>query len=377
MIIRKKGDIMRVTRNLFLVPATIVGFFLMVGSVIAQQPKFKVGDHVEFSQNSACLGDRFALEATGTIVEVRTTRSTMDYVIQYDPDGGGSGTTIVPFHRQDCGMKASAPPKTDNNANGADTAPAERNDQPEANNQPPGTRGKNGEAPAQGGANFKIGDRVEFSDNNACLGAQYAIPTKGTITQVNPGMTSRNYVILVDPLPGKAPRQETIPMAREACGMRALGGPAPAIKTDKLRVDANGTVLADRDLLDCEHLQHGGRNGQPLPTELAKKLIRCLYEKPSLVGQDGATKMDIIEFAPGAPRKWILYQDMGQGTFNTIVYPVHVKFNVETFYRTRNLETTGQEKTFTCFADKDNLWQCGPATGPNKEGKTQEIMVVK
>ena len=34
---------------------------------------------------------------------------------------------------------------------------------------------------------YKVGDRVEFSENGACLGAQYAIPSKGTIIEVNAG----------------------------------------------------------------------------------------------------------------------------------------------------------------------------------------------
>lgn len=72
-------------------------------------------------------------------------------------------------------------------------------------------------------------------------------------------------MLLADPLPGQAPRRMTIPMAREECGMRALGGLAPKIQVDKLRVDENNTVLADRELLDCEHLKHDGRNGSPPP----------------------------------------------------------------------------------------------------------------
>jgi hypothetical protein len=224
---------------------------------------------------------------------------------------------------------------------------------------------------------YKEGDRVEFSANNACLGSQYAIPTKGTIEEVNPSPTARYYLILADPLPGQAPRRMTIPMARQECGMRALAGAAPQIQTDKLRVDEHGTVLADRALLDCAHLKHDGKNGSPLPPELAKQLIRCLWEKPSPVGQDGATTMDITEFKIFAPRRWILYEDRGQGAANTLVYPVRVKWNMKTFYRTRNVLTTDREATFTCFADITNLWQCGTAAGPRQDGKTQEIMVKK
>lgn len=79
--------------------ATLLALFTASADAQAQTPKFKVGDRVEFSRNSACLGDRFALQATGTIVQVNTTRSTMNYVIQIDPEPGRSPeTTIVPIY---------------------------------------------------------------------------------------------------------------------------------------------------------------------------------------------------------------------------------------------------------------------------------------
>jgi hypothetical protein len=221
---------------------------------------------------------------------------------------------------------------------------------------------------------YKEGDRVEFSENAACLGTQYAIPSKGTIIQVNAG-TAKNYVVQVDPLPGKAPRIVTRPIYSQECGFRPVGGAAPKILTDRLRVDGSSTVLADRTLLDCDNLKHAGRNGTPPPVDLAKNLIRCLYEKPSPVGQDGATTMDIADFSLGAPHRWRIYVDRGQGATDTLVYPVHVKWNMKTFYRSRNVQVTDKEMTFTCFADTLNLWQCGSAAGPNKEGKTQEIVV--
>jgi len=235
-------------------------------------------------------------------------------------------------------------------------------------------------AQAQEEPKYKEGDRVEFSENNACLGTEYAIPRKGTIIKVVKGnyvfgAWTGAYTIQEDPLPGKAPRTVSRPISSEKCGFRPLAGAAPKILTEKLRVDENNTVLADRELLDCENLKHSGRNGSPLPVELAKKLIRCLYEKPSPVGQDGATTMDITAFTVGAPHRWRTYIDIGQGTPNTLVYPVHVKWNMKTFYRSRNVQVTDKEATFTCFADATNLWQCGLASGPSKEGKTQEIVV--
>lgn len=221
---------------------------------------------------------------------------------------------------------------------------------------------------------FKQGDRVEFSENSACLGAPYAIPSKGTVLQVN-APDGMNYVVQVDPLPGKAPRTVTRPIYSQACGFRALGTAGPVIRSDQLRIDANDTVLADRALLDCADLKHDGRNGSPPPVTLVKTLIRCLYEKPSPDGQDGATTMDITDFRLGGARRWVLYQDMGQGELNTLVYPVHVRWNMKTFYRTRNVAMTDRESAVTCFADKTNLWQCGWAAGPHQDGKTEEIMV--
>lgn len=342
---------------------------LIAGSVGAQTQtsKFKVGDHVEFSENSACLGEKYAVQEAGTIVEVVPGLGGR-YMIEPDTPPGKSRRSPIglPIYYEKCGMRATAAAQNQNdNANGAGD---NRDKQP--------TNNGNNTAGAGGGAKFSVNDRIEFSENNACLGQQYSIPRKGTILEVNPGI-ERNYVILADPLPGQAPKQMTIPLARQECSMRLLGGAAPKFQVDKLRVDENDTVLADREVLDCENLKHAGRNGSPPPVELLKKLIRCLYEKPSPAGQDGATTMDMAEFTIGAPHRWRLYEDMGQGTANTLVYPVHVKWNMKTFYRTRNVEVTDKEGTFTCFADADNLWQCGSAAGPHKDGKTQEIMVKK
>ena len=191
----------------------------------AEAPKFKVGDHVEFSENSACLGGQFAVQSTGTIVKVNPGLGGT-YVIERDTRPGSN--IAVPIYYQRCGMRSVAAAKNaDDNTKGGGPADADN-----TNGQP--AKNDDDKPIAKSGAKFKVNDRVEFSANNACLGSQYAIPTKGTIEEVNPGMTSRNYVILADPLPGQAPRRMTIPMAREECGMRALGGSGPKIQTDKL-----------------------------------------------------------------------------------------------------------------------------------------------
>src|SRR5581483_1334444 len=83
-------------------------------------------------------------------------------------------------------------------------------------------------------------------------------------------------------LAGKGPTYSGDP-SRTIGYLRPLagGGAAPRIESDKLRVDENDTVLADRELLDCKNLKAGpARNGPPPPADLAKKLIRCLFETP-------------------------------------------------------------------------------------------------
>jgi len=216
---------------------------------------------------------------------------------------------------------------------------------------------------------FKAGDRVEVNNSHGQGAWQ-----KGTILQVN--TKSGAYAVQLDPLPGAAPLTINVPIYWDAQGyVRSFAGAAPIIPVDKLRVDGNNTVLADRDTLDCQSVKATGRNGAAPPEDLAKKLIRCLYEKPSPAGQDGATTMDITDYTLGAPHRWRVYLDLGQGDANTLVYPIHVRWNQKTFYRERNVATADKEATFTCYADTTNNWKCGIASGANKDGKTQEIMV--
>lgn len=231
---------------------------------------------------------------------------------------------------------------------------------------------------------FKVGDRVEV-DTNMSTTPAYTSWKKGTVIQVITD-TDKVYIVEVDPLPGKLPQSLRIPirpyaegwiklLGGSATGGGAANGGAPVIKTAALRVDDNNTVLADRELLDCANLkQPKARNGSPLPVDLAKKLIRCLYEMPSSIGSDGARTMDIVEFVPKGSRKWNLYEDRGAAaTANTLVFPVRVKWNQTTFYRSYNETETGNERIFTCFVDGDK-WYCGSAQFI-KDGEKKQIRV--
>ena len=246
----------------------------------------------------------------------------------------------------------------------------------------------------EGDFKYKEGERVEF-DTLETSNPDKAVWKKATILQtkttvLNASVSQTSYVIQLDPLPGKLPAVYTIsqrlaevppnyPMIGQTIGWLRPGGggTAPQIETDKLRVDENGTVLADRELLDCRDVKAGSaRNGGPPPTELAKKLIRCLYEKPSEPGMDGATKFDIIEFAPGAAHRWNRNDDMGAGaTANTMVHPFRVKWTQKSFNHTFNQVYTNSEAIFTCYVAVDK-WYCGLAQSI-KDGEKKMVQVQK
>jgi hypothetical protein len=221
---------------------------------------------------------------------------------------------------------------------------------------------------------YKEGDRVEVDTIEATNPAN-ANFKKGTITKVDLSL-NMVYTVQVDPLPGQLPEIVHVPIRPYAEGwLRPLGGAAPKIETNKLGVDENNTVIADRELLDCKNLkQPPARNGQPLPSALARKLIQCLVERPAEPGSDGARKMDISEFAPGAPRRWNPREDTAfAGTANSLVYPVRVKWTQTTFYRTSNDIIADKEQMFTCYVEVDK-WYCGYSI-VIKEGEKQRIQV--
>jgi ribosomal protein L21E len=323
----------------------------------AQRQVFKKGDRVLASPYSM-KDEKYWRRCT--VTEVHNFVPKRAYAVECEPESAGGSPSS--FLVKEDWVKA-APAH----------AAANPNNEVAENNQPAGNQPTAQNQQMQ----FKVGDRVEI-DVIMAGNPQNSIYKKGTVTEVDEA--GKSYVVAVDPLPGKLPQSYRI-LVRDygKHWIRPIQGAdtAPKILVEKLRTDENGTVLADRPLLDCENLNRKGRNGAPPPVELAKKMIRCLIEKPSEPGADGARTMDITGITMGAPHRWRVYVDIGQGNANTLVYPFHAKFNQKTFYRTRNVLVTDREDNFTCFVDATNLWQCGYASGVKKEGKTQEIMVQK
>jgi hypothetical protein len=142
----------------------------------------------------------------------------------------------------------------------------------------------------------------------------------------------------------------------------------------KLRVDANNTVLADREILDCPVEEKPVKNGTRPNTQLLGKLIRCIWEKPAREGMDGAVTMDLTPLQIGTPRRWNPRTDLG-GSAGTIVYPVKTTYTQKTFYRERIVvdEYTG---VFNCSIDSFGEWKCGMAENKRK-GESKSIPVRK
>jgi hypothetical protein len=237
---------------------------------------------------------------------------------------------------------------------------------------------------------YKVGDRVEI-DTLMSSDPRNATYKRGTIVEIdNKNPADKAYIVVLDSKPNYRMRyiirDYTKHWIRDIQGDAATTNvsntndqlTALNAKTEsgKARVDGNNTLLADRELLDCKNLKAGpARNGQPPPTELIKKLIRCTFERPADPGQDGARTMDIGGFTADGKRRWDRREYQGMhATAATIVYIFHVKYNKKTFYRTSTETETGSERNFACYVDGTE-WYCGTAAGGVKDGEKKTIPV--
>ncbi len=222
----------------------------------------------------------------------------------------------------------------------------------------------------QASGKYQVGQRVE------CDSAGIGKYEKGTIVAFDqfdaPDAADLYYRVRLD----------SLMRSRSVCRlerMRPLDNTAgdvdPMAKARKLRTDEDGTVLADRELLDCDNsAQPKAQNGARPNAVLMNKLIRCLFEKPARKGTDGAVTMDLTPLQIGAARKWILYQDIGSGAnTNTLVYPIKTTYTLKTFYRTRITEKV-ENAVFNCYVTTFGEWSCGLGESKQK-GELREIPV--
>ncbi len=359
---------------------TIIFMTVVTATIMkAQTPQFKVGDHVEVDANmtSWTWPDNKQQWMPATVIEVDQRPGYRPaYMVKMDGTGETRRIPITPNPAEKVWIRPGGA-QNGNNIGGNNGG---------GNNGAGPVDGRGGQPGNNdaGGAQFKVGDRVEVDELNVSTSspASMQLWKKGTVTAIDtrPGYRP-GYVIQIDPEPGQLPKTHWVPITRnstERIWIRATGGTAPKIETDKLHVDKNNTVLADREPLDCSSFkQPAARNGSALPVDLAKKLVRCaLGENPSPQGGEGASTVDISTFQVGAPRRWNLRIDTGAGgTPETIVYPVRAKYSTKTFHLEQNIVVTDREQMFACSVQIGE-WVCGPDQ-VLKEGQQTRIQVAK
>jgi hypothetical protein len=356
------------------------------------EPKFKVGDRVEFDKLEAGDPSR-AVWVKATVVRIEVlklgggTLIQTSYVIR--TEGGGEVTVTRRHAEQAWGKSGFLRPLA-----GGNEAPPQNGDQP-ANNAPPGQ--PNAPNNTGGGGKYKKGDCVDFDvlQTGDATRAQWK-PARITGVQtvsLGGGLTQLNYVIQLDqPGPTGLPQKTTVPQRHAEGGMsyagdanrttgflrpRGCDGAAPNLETAKLHLDQNGNITTDRPLLDCNNLKTGpARNGQRPDPELMKKIIRCLWEDPGKPGLRSPRKIDVTEFVPGPTRRWNVDNDMGSGaTIDTVVYQFRVKYDSTTFNREDNELELGHQGLFKCWVGLDR-WQCGE-DDIIKWGETKRIAVTQ
>jgi hypothetical protein len=217
---------------------------------------------------------------------------------------------------------------------------------------------------------FKVGDRVKACD----IQLDDYPPCWRNATIVKDMMAEEgfdSYQVLTDDPRGGKGTLAYVPSKYIRAGGTKLDRPLEA----KLRVDEDGTVMADRELLDCGNIeQKPTKNGTRPDAKLLEKLIRCLYERPAEKGLDGARTVDLTPLQIGEPRKWIRYRDIGSGgTPDTLVWAVKTTFTWRTFYRSR-IEEVVSVGVFNCYVNTFGEWQCGSSESKQK-GETKNIPV--
>lgn len=169
------------------------------------------------------------------------------------------------------------------------------------------------------------------------------------------------------PAPRGGPRTER-PAPRGGLDLPAPTKPAPTQPApEKTEIAADGTVGADRPILDCPIKQPQARNGASPDLELLKKVFRCQYgEKPAAPGYDGAATVDVLSMQVGRSRKWRFNAgtgggDLGGGDADTVVWPIKIEFTNKEHYRTSTTVWEGSIRIFNFFVNSFGEWQYGSA----------------
>ena len=96
-----------------------------------------------------------------------------------------------------------------------------------------------------------------------------------------------------------------------------------------------------------------------------EQTLKATHEKPASPGMDGAVTVEVLSVKIGQPRKWH-YDDGGDATPNTDVWPVRAHYLIKTHYRSRTL-VYDWDKPHIAFKNGLGEWQCGITTGQSND----------
>jgi hypothetical protein len=167
----------------------------------------------------------------------------------------------------------------------------------------------------------------------------------------------------IPPAGSRGPSPNARPVPSSGLELPSSTKPAP-VKPDGA---ADGTVGADRPILDCPVKQAQARNGSAPDLEILKKVFRCQYgEKPAAPGFDGAVTVDVESMQVGKSRLWRFNGatgggDLGGGDASTVVWPIRIAFTNKEHYRTSTTVWEGSIRIFHFFVNSFGEWQYGSA----------------
>ncbi len=112
--------------------------------------------------------------------------------------------------------------------------------------------------------------------------------------------------------------------------------------------------------IKCPVKQSQVKNGARPDPELFKQIIRCAKgEKTVAAGEEGAVEVEVTALQVGSSRPWSYRQDTGNGTADTIVYPVKATYTVRTLYRAATEVEEDWVRVLNFYVDGFGEWRIG------------------
>ncbi len=112
--------------------------------------------------------------------------------------------------------------------------------------------------------------------------------------------------------------------------------------------------------LTCPVTQSPTKNGADPEPELFKRIIRCAKgEKTVSIGEEGSVEVEVKSLQIGSSRPWSYRQDSGNGTEDTIVYPVKATYTVRTLYRAATEVEKDWIRILNFYVDSFGEWRIG------------------